>query len=271
MAFQKNLILGRSFAAQNLEVDVPVSVIVPTQKPFLIGMMVLDDKVAADAPEVIQALNFQAINHFDPAWGTQTGVMLVPPTGASHNPSAMVMDAVLYVADSTQDKQKVDDAVGYHTENLQGVVMGFIYTDVAAEVGEPWSKTASHEVLETRADPPANRYVIGAVPNKGDCFVAFETADPVQGDGYPIGNVTVSDFVFPGWFDSACTGPTHFLSTIPLQPFARRDTGYIAYYSPKDGFSQDVGTDAEHTWNVKSRADHRRVAGRRAHLIAPHA
>ena len=68
-----------------------------------------------------------------------------------------------------------------------------------------WSLTASHECLEMLTNPLGDRVIVGPSPAAPDHQVELlvEICDPVQAPafGYRIGNVLVSDFVTPSYFD----------------------------------------------------------------------
>ena len=73
---------------------------------------------------------------------------------AKPNPELSVSDVILYVGELDDDPQKVADAIGYHDLNNKGIPYGFVFTDVAAKVGEKWS----------RADDDVPRYRTARAP-----------------------------------------------------------------------------------------------------------
>jgi hypothetical protein len=67
---------------------------------------------------------------------------------------------------------------------------------------EGWSRDFSHELIEMLEDPTLEvRYV-----HDGSTWQR-EIADPVEGLGYRLDGVYVSDFVTPQWYAGASTGP----------------------------------------------------------------
>jgi len=153
-------------------------------------------------------------------------------------------DAIVYLWNKTD----VDDAIGYHEKNNRGVPYGFVFTSVAEEVGEPWSVTLSHEVLELIGDPETNLLVMGPHPTLNrTVFHWFEMSDAVQSESYKIDGVAVSNFVLPLYFtgtrDTDEVGARNdFLGTIKngktLTSFGINPGGYIGFYDPKLGKHQ---------------------------------
>jgi hypothetical protein len=181
----------------------------------------------------IAAIGRQVNEHFQPEWGiaaTVTGTTLSladdkAPIDGDH-------DAIIYLGDAVQDPTTgVENALGYHFANHAKIPYGFVYLDICAEYGEPWSCTLSHEVLELLADPTATHTVTGPPPAGVEGNVAYdlEVCDPTQGDTYQIDAVVVSNFVGPGYFEMpGGSGRSNYLD-LPLVPFGVRPKGYFQY------------------------------------------
>ena len=101
---------------------------------------------------VIRAINRQVEEDFEPYWGMSARLRLegrsVEDPDKVEAPD-MRGDAVIYLWNDVD----VDGALGYHDKNYKGVPFGFVFTSIAAQIGEPWSVTLSHEVLELIGDP----------------------------------------------------------------------------------------------------------------------
>jgi hypothetical protein len=82
------------------------------------------------------------------------------------------------------------------------------------------SSVISHEVLEAIGDPYANWWADGP-----DYEHALELADPVEGDSYDIGGVSVSNFVGPKWFRKG-DGPYDWMGKLSA-PFTMTPGGYM--------------------------------------------
>lgn len=102
------------------------------------------------------------------------------------------------------DELEVEGAYGYHDVDDTGRPRIFVGWHVVRDNGgtlyrgsQSLSVTMSHEVLEATADPYASFWA-----DRGNSVdeVALEVCDPVEGDSYEIGGISVSSFVGPKWF-----------------------------------------------------------------------
>ena len=105
----------------------------------------------------------------------------------------------------------VDGAVAYHSFD------GFsAYGYVLA--GPGMASRLSHECVEEACDPTADRWV--KMPDGR--YTAFEVADPVEADEYPVATTVmgvtrpelVSNFVLPAWFGIAQGPPFDYLGLL---------------------------------------------------------
>jgi len=99
--------------------------------------------------------------------------------------------------------------VGYHAENWGVVAAQPILANAQTLTGD-WSvsSTLSHEVLEMFIDPACNLW---AVNGQGPAY-SLEVCDPVEAPTYPdpVNGVSVSNFVFPSWFDPQAPAGARF-------------------------------------------------------------
>ena len=81
--------------------------------------------------------------------------------------------------------------------------LGKVFVKTARDAGVEWTVTASHELMELLADPSINLSVC-TTENSRLMLYAYEICDPCQADefGCAIDGVTVSDFLFPTWFET---------------------------------------------------------------------
>jgi hypothetical protein len=94
---------------------------------------------------------------------------------------------------------KIGGAEPHGEHDFSGQPYALVWTSGAA--AEAWSRDFSHEVIEMLEDPTLDaRYV-----RDGSTWQR-EIADPVEGLGYRLGGVYVSDFVTPLWYAGASTG-----------------------------------------------------------------
>ena len=106
------------------------------------------------------------------------------------------------------DEQQTDD-YGWHFVTDQGTPYARVFLNPILEHGGRWlhsslsvSATVSHEVCELIGDPAANQWAQTA---RGAMYAA-ELCDPVESDTYAVRirdgtQVSVSDFVYPNWFN----------------------------------------------------------------------
>lgn len=210
-----------------------------------------DHLTDAEIQTACDAMNVQISKHFAPVWSCSATVQVrtlplrgVPPGSAATDINTAA-DAIVYV----QDKLDVEGAVGYHDINNKDVPYGVVSKEISDEIGEPWTVTLSHEVLELLLDPWANLTVMGPNPKwpKHAVFHNYEVADAVQAQDYKIGDIYVSNFLLPLYFvvNGYKLGPTNYLKE-PLTSFGVAPGGYIAYYDPRIGkYVQMLGKNAE--------------------------
>lgn len=216
---------------------------------------------------VIRAINRQIAEDFEPYWSISGRLRL---EGRSTKKPDQVKvadmrgDAIIYLWDEVD----VDDAIGYHDKNNRGIPFGFVFTEIAAELNEPWSVTLSHEALELLGDPETNMLVMGPHPSEDrDVFHWFEMCDAVQTETYKIDDVDVSNFVLPLYFTGTretdeVGARNDFLGRLiggkTLTSFGINPGGYVGFFDPETGdhetFSNDGDQIAMNRLQVKSKA-----------------
>lgn len=115
-------------------------------------------------------------------------------------------DWVLFVLDNSDQA----GALGYHDQTSADVIYGRVFAQPCLTDGGstalqgPYSVSSvlSHEVLETLVDPHCNLWA----ERSDGVAIAYEVCDPVESFTYTVhdrysGDITVSDFVTPEWFD----------------------------------------------------------------------
>ena len=193
---------------------------------------------------VIRAINRQIQEDFAPYWGMSATLRLEGRSVAEPETVELADlrgDAVIYL----WDEADVDGALGYHYQNNRGIPFGFVFTQIAKEIGEEWSVTLSHEALELIADPETNLLVMGPHPDsaeKRDVFHWFEMCDAVQAEAYEIDGIPVSNFLLPLYFTGTReedeTGARNdFLGRVhdgqTLRSFSINPGGYIGFFDPQ--------------------------------------
>lgn len=197
----------------------------------------------ADLQCVLRAINRQIAEDFLPYWSFGAHLRLEGKVGRNPDKQHLLElrgDAVLYLWDQVD----MAGALGYHDKNALGIPYGFVFTELAAKLGESWSVTLSHEALELIGDAQGNLLVQGPHPEhpEVEVFHWFEMCDAVQSQTYKIDNVDVANFVLPLYFtpDEQKGGRNDFLGVLdklgrPLKSFGVADGGYIGFYDPRKG------------------------------------
>lgn len=176
-------------------------------------------EIAPALPGIVVALGMQLANHVQPIWGRVLPTLHLrkaPPPGSS----------TLAIFDNEDQCS----CLGYHDETPQGLPYGKVFAETILANGgtikdsaNSISVTLSHELLEIVGDPSCNWWA----DNIDGYSYAMELADAVQGDAYLIGDVYVSNFVTPAFFDphaprDARLDYLHLLS----RPFTMTSGGY---------------------------------------------
>jgi hypothetical protein len=120
------------------------------------------------------------------------------------------------------------DALGYHALTPNGEPYARVFLDPVLNHGGMWTAGAlsisaviSHEAIEMVLDPGANRW---ADDWHGTAW-ALEGCDCTENDSYTIGDVAVSNFVWPDYFNPLGQGPYDQMGLI-TKPFEIRPDGY---------------------------------------------
>jgi hypothetical protein len=194
----------------------------------------------------IRAINRQINEDFAPYWSLPATLRL--EGRSSEEPDKVQVpdmrgDAVLYLWDEVD----VEGALGYHHQNFRGIPFGFVFTEIAQNIEEPWTVTLSHEALELLGDPQTNLLVMGPHPigdEDRDVFHWYEMCDAVQAETYEIDGVAVSNFVLPLYFTGTREADelgarNDFLGSLyeegPLRSFGINPGGYVGFFDPELG------------------------------------
>lgn len=214
-----------------------------------------------DVKLMVQACHAQLERHVAPAWGRlPVPVILVPKR------RDLPGDACPIVICDEPDEV---DALGYHTQE-DDVVWGRVFINPILDEGEGCvlydgdnsqlcsvSSVLSHEVIELMLDPNCNLWADGP-KNKQ---YSIEACDPVEADLYTISvmgpkkahRVSVSNFVFPEWFDEQAIRPgTRYDQLKKVKaPFTLSEGGYTVLRGP-NGKEKEVHAHRA-AWRLKTR------------------
>lgn len=141
--------------------------------------------LGVDFDKLISALQKYIDQYFAPIWGTPA--KLVSAKKFVKNAWAMVF----------LDNADVEGALGYHDLTPDGLPLGKIFVETTRRSGNEVSVTASHELAEMLVDPAANLCAVGP---EGVIY-AYEVCDAVEEESFKIDGITMSDFVYPSYFE----------------------------------------------------------------------
>lgn len=197
----------------------------------------------ADAAKIVEALNIQA-KDVKKAWGDKVpgNVTHVNATLDTLPPSC-IKAYFLPTAD-------VANALGYHDVDPQGdpYIRVFVETILSQSGATALTGTTSvaqcagHEGPEWECDPLCQTY---SMPRGDGTKVAIEVGDPVEASGYDVkltdgSSVTVSNFVFPSFFDPAGTAPYDQMGLV-TKPFEIMPGGYEIVQDASGNVTQVFG------------------------------
>ena len=190
---------------------------------------------------VVDALRVQVQRDFQPAWGIGATLTFVPG-GGTPDPANWWLTVL--------DNSDHAAALGYHDRTSAGLPQGKVFAATDLTHGHSWTVTASHELLEMLADPDVTLTTFVESNAHSVRLYAYEIADPCEADqfGYDIDGTTVSDFVFPSWFESFwAPGATQFdQQALISAPLTVLPGGYASVFdlSAGTGWSQIFGHQA---------------------------
>jgi len=212
--------------------------------------VVTDDDVGS----AVADLQTQVSRDFAPAWGRDAALTFVP---SGSQPASGSWWLVIL------DNSDQAGALGYHDLTTEGLPLGKVFAGTDKQFGANWTVTASHELLELLADPDVNLTAFVQSSDTTGRLYAYEVADACEADnyGYKIGNTSVSDFVFPAWFESFAPSGTQLDQQNQIQnPFQLLPGGYISVFdiSAGNGWQQMNGSEAQSRYTSRAHIGSRR-------------
>jgi hypothetical protein len=172
-------------------------------------------------------LQKQVTQHFAPIWGTTADLSFIPA-----GRTAPVTSWQLVILDDADQA----DALGYHDLTQEGLPVMKIFAHTSEMDGVSWTSVASHETLESLADPWIDSTVFVQQKDGSGRLWPLEVCDAVEGDLYKIEGVEVSNFVTPHWFmaDAPAHAKLDYLNLV-IAPFEVRENGYMEYFEVAEG------------------------------------
>ncbi len=125
-------------------------------------------------------------------------------------------------------------ALGYHDKTKVGLPVMKVFPTLCVQDGTTWTSCASHELLETLADPELCR----AAQDHTGKFWAIEVCDGVEADSYTIDGIHVSNFALPTYFEPPKSKVKYDWLGLCKHPLETRPGGYNQWFDPSAGWQQ---------------------------------
>jgi hypothetical protein len=141
----------------------------------------------------IAALQTQVDQDFAPVWGVGAELAFV-----AKGEGAPAGSWRLVVEDNSSF-----GSVAYHTLTEEGLPEVRVSIRNAKQAQWPWTMAASHDLMEMLANPRLNVTIFDSADGRTGRLYIREICDPVSSSAlaYEIDGITVSDFVYPAWFE----------------------------------------------------------------------
>ncbi len=148
----------------------------------------------AELAKTLAALQHQLDGDFAPVWGRGANLLIVP--------RGLKPPAGSWWLRITDEEDAAKD-FGWHNTTDEGLPLGMVFAKTVQDTGAPWSKSASHEILEMLGNPWLALCVSLSSGGKVHMLYQHEVCDPCRDadDGYLINGILVSDFVHPSYFE----------------------------------------------------------------------
>ena len=135
---------------------------------------------------LIAAMQVFVDKYVAPVWGTPA--KLIKSNGFVKGAWAMVF------LDNADQK----GALAYHDLTPDGLPQAKVFVKTTLDDKELVSVSASHELVEMLVDPAINLLTTSPDPK---VIWAYESADPVEALSFPVNGISMSDFVYPAYFE----------------------------------------------------------------------
>jgi hypothetical protein len=142
--------------------------------------------LGVDFDSLIAAMQEYVDAYVAPVWGTPA--KLIKTTGLQSGAWAMVL----------LDNADQPGALAYHDLTPDGLPVSKVFVKTTLDDKQRVSVSASHELVEMLVDPAINMMTTGPDPK---ATYAYESADPVEEESFPVHGIQMSDFVHPSYFE----------------------------------------------------------------------
>lgn len=209
----------------------------------------------SDAKYVMAALQVQVSRDFFPIWGVNAELHFF-------RRSASIPTGYWWLTLLDNSDQASNDC--FHDVTSEGLPLGKVFINADLQNKSAWSVGASHELLEMLVDPDINHTVLLQSSSIGTTLYAYEVCDPCEADeyGYKIGDILVSDFVFPSWFENINhpKGTQFDFKKKIKKPFELLKHGYINILrmNCSEGWTQLKADNSTHKYSSRAKVGTRR-------------
>jgi hypothetical protein len=185
----------------------------------------------AELARAASALQRQILEHFFPSWGVSATVRAAATSGPAGKE-----DWILEL----RRTPTIEGVLGIHQVTATGMPLMLDFPLLDARDGVPWTVTASHEALETLADPWLRR----GVQDDDGAWWAIEICDAVEADTYVIDGITVSNFCLPTWGEPPLvrSGVRYDHLGLCKQPWEVREGGYAQRFDARTNAWTQIGS-----------------------------
>jgi hypothetical protein len=175
--------------------------------------------------DLVAAMQVYIDEHVAPVWGTPA--KLVETTDFVKGAWAIVF----------LDNADQPGALAYHDLTPDGLPESKVFVKTTLDDHEVVSVSASHELVEMLVDPATNMMTTG--PDAKTIY-AYESADPVESLFFDVQGMSMSDFVYPSYFETFHkTGSVKFdhldKVSVPVQREMERSRSPLASIPPLRG------------------------------------
>jgi hypothetical protein len=177
----------------------------PTQEALLASQVhsvsyrvavINESTIVSDAvvKAAMAALQTQVRHDFAPAWGVDAELTFIAKQAEAPPGSWRLV---------VEDNSRQPGFISYHTLTEEGLPEVHVGVRDARQADWEWTMGASHELLEMLANPRLNLSIFVSADGRKGRLYTREICDPVSSArlAYQIDGVTVSNFVYPAWFE----------------------------------------------------------------------
>jgi len=142
--------------------------------------------LGVDFDDMVRAMQTFVDDCFAPVWGAPA--RLIKASKPKHGAWTMVF----------LDDADEADALGYHETTKNGLPVSKVFVVPTMKQGDLVSVTTCHELCEMLIDPTATMWCEGP----GRSWWAYEVCDAVEEETFNVDGVTMSNFVYPAYFEA---------------------------------------------------------------------